>query len=449
MKPNSKEKAVTIIEEKLNKLSINKLSKQSKFCKRKPKKITPKDLLVGFFMMAFSPDKKSYKSWAIKIGLLIKDKVSKQALWKRMQPEQIEFLKKVLSSAIDKNIGNKIKGNTNKKLRGFKNVILEDSTHIKLSDSLWKDYPGNGYWDTEAKKAIVKIQSAYNIIKKNFTRFEITSFRKNDQGYAEKILEIVKKGDLLIRDLGYFVLRIFRKLDEQGVFFISRMKRELKIISKKEEKPIDLAKMLSRKGQLDIEVFLGEEERLPVRLIAIPVDQAVASERRRKARANRDRRCNPSKESLFLLGWELFITNVPQERLNLKDIAEIYFLRWRIEIIFKCWKSYFKITEIPKDANKIRMKSCIYCMLIFIVLFQVGFYNYYMKRLSSRSIKVKMRGLSMMQVMQYLVSNINMLVFGLKNSSYNLELILDKQISYYCIYESRHDRVNYYEKINN
>ena len=134
------------------------------------------------------------------------------------------------------------------------------------------------------------------------------------------------------------------------------MKRELKIISKKEEKPIDLAKMLSRKGQLDIEVFLGEEERLPVRLIAIPVDQAVASERRRKARANRDRRCNPSKESLFLLGWELFITNVPQERLNLKDIAEIYFLRWRIEIIFKCWKSYFKITEIPKDANKIRME---------------------------------------------------------------------------------------------
>ncbi|MGD1006945.1 MAG: hypothetical protein ABR980_06935, partial [Ignavibacteriaceae bacterium] len=62
MKPNSKEKAVTIIEEKLNKLSINKLSKQSKFCKRKPKKITPKELLVGFFMMAFSSEKKFYKS---------------------------------------------------------------------------------------------------------------------------------------------------------------------------------------------------------------------------------------------------------------------------------------------------------------------------------------------------------------------------------------------------
>jgi hypothetical protein len=62
MKINNKKRTETIIKKKLNKLSINKLSKQSKFCKRKPKKITPKELLVGFFMMAFSSEKKFYKS---------------------------------------------------------------------------------------------------------------------------------------------------------------------------------------------------------------------------------------------------------------------------------------------------------------------------------------------------------------------------------------------------
>jgi hypothetical protein len=454
MRTNSKKKTVTIIEKKLNKLSIDKLSKQSKFCKRKPKKITPKELLIGFFMMALTSEKNSYKSWAMKIGLLIKDTVSKQALWKRMQPTQIIFLQKVLAAAIDKNIENKLNQKTNKKLKQFNNVILEDSTHIKLSDKLWKEYPGNGYSgnrhsDTGTKKAIIKIQAAYNIIKKNFTRFEITSFRSNDQGYAEKILEIIKKGDLIIRDLGYFVLKVFKKLDEKGVFYISRMKKGMKIISKEEEKTIDLAKMLKRKGQLDIEVFFSEEQRLPVRLIAIPVEKQVASERRRKAKTNRDKRYNPSKENLFLLGWELFITNVPKESLELKDVAEIYFMRWRIEIIFKCWKSYFKITDIPKDANKIRVESYIYCMLIFIVLFQVNFYNYYMKRLSTKSLKVKEFGLSMMKLMQYVVDNINMLVLGISKDSYNLNKLLDKQISYYCLYETRHDRVNYYEKINN
>jgi hypothetical protein len=451
MKTNSNktQNGTSLIEKKLNELPIKKLSKQSGFCKRKPQKITPKNLLIGFFMMALSSEKKTYKLWAMKIGLIVKGTVSKQALWKRMQPSQIKFLQKVLSAAINKNVGNKLSEQTSKKLKGFNNVMLEDSTHIKLSDNLWKEYPGNGYWDTEAKKAIIKIQTAYNIIKKSFTRFEITSFRKNDQGYATKILEIVKKGDLIIRDLGYFVLKVFKNLDQQGVFYISRLKKRVEIISKEKDRPIDLAKMLSKRGQLDIEVFLGQEERLPSRLIAIPVDEAVASERRRKAKTNRDKRCNPSKESLFLLGWELFITNVPQEKIDIKDIAEIYFIRWRIEIIFKCWKSYFKITEIPKDSNKTRMESYIYCMLIFIVLYQVYFYNYYMKRLSSRSVKVKARGLSMMQLMQYVVSNINLLMLGLTINLNQLKQILDKQIAYYCLYECRNDRVNYYQKINN
>ena len=115
MRTNSKKKAETIIEKKLKNLSINKLSKESKFCKRKPKKIAPKELLVGFFMMAFTSEKNSYKSWATKIGLLIKDTVSKQALWKRMQPSQIVFLQKVLTAAIDKNIGNKLRNRQTRK----------------------------------------------------------------------------------------------------------------------------------------------------------------------------------------------------------------------------------------------------------------------------------------------------------------------------------------------
>ena len=451
MKANSKEKTLsfnTIIEQKLKKINLNKLSKQSKLCKRKPRKLSPKVLLMGFFMMIYSSKNKSYKAWAIKTGYLIKGTVSKQALWKRMQPSLVVFLQKVLSSAINNSIENKLSENTSDKIKRFTNVILEDSTCIKVSDKLWKEYPGNGYWDKEAKKAIIKIQASYNIIKQSFARFEITSFRKNDQGYSARILEIVKKGDLVIRDLGYFVLRVFKMLDKEGVYYISRMKKGLNIISK-EEKPIDLAKMLSKKGQLDIEVFLSEEYRLPVRLIALPVEQTVANQRRRKAKMNRDKRSCPSKENLFLLGWELFITNVPEDILDKKDIAEIYFVRWRIEIIFKCWKSYFKITEIPDDANKTRMEAYIYCMLIFVVLFQVNFYNYCLERLSTSSVKVKKHGLSMMQVTQYVASNINLLLLELNKDALGRGTFLDRQIEYYCLYETRHDRINYYHEIKN
>ena len=138
--------------------------------------------------------------------------------------------------------------------------------------------------------------------------------------------------------------------------------------------------MLKKRGNLDLEVFVGEKEKLPVRLIALPVTEEITTERRRKAKTNRDKRCNTSKEHLYLFGWELFITNVDKEILKPADIAKLYFIRLRLEIIFKSWKSCSRIIDIPKDANKIRTESYIYCMLIFVILFQVHFYNYFLAK---------------------------------------------------------------------
>jgi len=331
------------------------------------------------------------------------------------------------------------------KLKMFKNVIVEDSTAIQLNDKLQKDYPGNRYWDNKAEKAIMKIQAAYNITSRRLLRLDISSFRDNDQGYSPNIAQLVKRGDLIIRDLGYFVLKVFKELHKDGIFFISRMKKHVNIFSKKDEPAIDLAKMLSKRGSLDIEVFVGEKEKLPVRLIALPVKEEIASERRRKARTNRDKRCSPNKEHLYLLGWELFITNVGKEVLSPKDIAELYFIRWRIEIIFKSWKSYFKITEIPKDANKIRTESYIYCMLIFIVLFQVHFYNYYLSKLKSRALPSE--EISLLRLMQFMISNIDIILQPYSTGSRRNENLIFQQINYYCQYESRKDRVNFSQRL--
>ncbi len=79
--------------------------------------------------------------------------------------------------------------------------------------------------------------------------------------------------------------------------------------------------MLKKRGNLDIEVFAGEAEKIPVRLVAIPVDDSIAEKRRRNLRNNRDKRMNPSKKHLFLLGWNLFISNVEKEKLSDKEIA--------------------------------------------------------------------------------------------------------------------------------
>ena len=451
MKTNSKKnrnEKKSYIEEKLSKIPLAKLSKESKFSKRRAKKIRSKVLLISFFMMISRRESQSYQNWATKISWLIKKQVSKQALWKKMNQRQIVFLKKTLSYIMKE----KLEARKNESIGRFNNIIMEDSTSIKLNPQLSKTYPGNRYGSAinGVKKveeaAILKIQTAYNITKRKFLRFETTSFRVNDQEYSGKILEIAKRGDLIIRDLGYFSCGIFKKLTEKGIFYISRLRKRVSIYQGKEEQVIDLAKMLRKRGTLDIEVIAGAKEQLPARLIALPVDEQTANQRRRKARQKRDTRLNPTKQDLYLMGWEIFITNVSKEELEPKEIIKLYFLRWRIEIIFKTWKSYFRIIDIPRDANIVRTESYIYCMLIYITLFQVHFYNYYLSK-QRKVEKTSVQQISMMRLMKFITDNIEILLtLSLSKPQTNNDLFIFKQIEYYCFYESRRDRMNFEQK---
>jgi hypothetical protein len=140
--------------------------------------------------------------------------------------------------------------------------------------------------------------------------------------------------------------------------------------------PVNLLDRLRKSGHLDGQFCLGAKK-VPVRLVAIRLPAAVAAERRRQARANRDRRSAPSAERLAPLGWALFITNVPATMWSARTVAEIYGLRWRIETIFKAWKSHFALTEVP-TGSKTQVEAWIYAKLIFISLFQVCFWQRYL-----------------------------------------------------------------------
>ena len=43
-----------------------------------------------------------------------------------------------------------------------------------------------------------------------------------------------------------------------------------------------------------------------------------------------------------------YITNVSNDIITMNEVHELYSLRWQIEIIFKVWKSIFKINQVKK-----------------------------------------------------------------------------------------------------
>ncbi len=95
----------------------------------------------------------------------------------------------------------------------------------------------------------------------------------------------------------------------------------------------------------------------------------MANLRRARAKTNRDHRSTPSKKRLALMDWSMFVTNVSQELWPAQVVAKVYRLRWRIEIIFKSWKSHLRLRELNcRGADLVRlsvMLKLLYCLLTF------------------------------------------------------------------------------------
>jgi hypothetical protein len=185
---------------------------------------------------------------------------------------------------------------------------------------------------------------------------------------------------------------------------------------------------------LDTSVYLGQQAKIAVRLVAIPVPDEVANERRRKLRQNRDRRLAPSAEQLALCGWEIFVTNVCRMIWTPRDVSNAYGLRWRIEIIFKAWKSHFKLTHFT-NGSKDYIVALIYARLIFITLLQVTFQRFY------HWIDHNAPGthLSLLKFAQFFTLFLVMLTgsTGIANDT------LMAQVRKHCTYEQRNDRLTY------
>ena len=172
-------------------------------------------------------------------------------------------------------------------------------------------------------------------------------------------------------------------------------------------------------------------------MVAIPVDPIVAARRRRKLRANRDRRLNPSREHLALLGWDLFLLNVGADILSAKTIAALYGLRWRIETIFKTWKSHFHLARL-QSVSVLHVEVHLYAFFIFVTLF----HSFVSSLGNNAVVKQTTRGLSLLKLSRCFKDQFAAIAF------YTIRpAVLYDQLTYHCSYENRHDRLNYHQAV--
>ncbi len=350
------------IRAQIARLDAQAMARQSGFLQRTPRKIPLTDFLLALVALAAEATL-SLERIAAVISLVADLPYTKQALHKRLQATVEKFLAQVATTLFGE-LGQNVRSQG--WLRSFRRVLLHDSTVQALPDHLATLFPGSSN-QHQKQRAALKIQFIADLLNATLVHCSLSGFTRNDQAAAPDILTVVRSGDLVLRDLGYFALPVLAALERKGAFFLSRFKHGVQVYDRSGQ-PLDLARELKVKGSFDQVVLLGAN-RVEVRLVALPAPEAVANERRRKARANRDQRLNPSREHLCLLGWNIFLTNVPRAVWPAKALAPLYRLRWRIEMIFKAWKSHLGLRQFNARSDSLLrlsvMTKLLFCVLVY------------------------------------------------------------------------------------
>lgn len=296
---------------------------------------------------------------AFHLGLQGRFTASRNAVCKRLAKGGGKLLECLLAKAL----ALKISPVPMPALASFPRVLIQDSTCLALPKALSGDFPGSS--NQSGSAATMRIQACFEMRQGVFAGFKLASFRDNDQGSTLEALELAGRGDLLIRDLGYFALEAFREYMVRGVHLLSRLQLSTKLFDPGTGEEIDLLARLRSRGSMDAEVLAGGRAKVRMRLAAVAVPEKVANERRRRLKAAGG---NPTRRHLALLSWQIFLTTVDAETLSLEDIGRIYAMRWRIETLFKSWKSSLGVGSFNPQISAGLARALTYAALLRITL---------------------------------------------------------------------------------
>lgn len=352
------------IKDFFNKKEIEEVARRSKFVQRG----SP---LGGFIFLqaaifAFIDDPEANLDDLAQACADLGVEISVQGFDQRLNPYTLEFLKEMLSRAMAQ-----FKNNSPLPLpilQQFSAVNLVDSTVLGLPDNMAAEFPGCG---GDGPQASLKVQLKFEFLHGNLSQIVLQAGKKPDQKF-DAYLEEVQAGSLNINDLGYFVLANLKTIDEEKeAYYISRYLFGTSLLTPDGE-TINLGTMLKKASHqpFEMEVLLGAKEKLPCRLICIPLPQEVADRRRQKAKETAQRKGRTlSQAYLAWLDWLIFVTNVPEVMLSIEQVALLYRVRWQVELVFKLWKSYCGLDHI-QGLRRERILFELYAKMIGIVLTQ-------------------------------------------------------------------------------
>jgi putative transposase len=292
------------------------------------------------------------------------EKLSDSSWYYRFTPELAAFLKACVLHGIEY-LAQEQSHNLNKKLIKFQDILIQDSTIVRLHASLAKLYPAAR---SKGDAAGLKIAVLVSAIGNTPESISIHSESTNDL----KTIRVGPwiKGKILLFDLGFYKYQLFTRIAENGGFFVSRLKDN--------SNPLIIKANRTWKGQnIDVSGAYLQDILPKIKRQILDVEIEVSFKRRAykgvsKSDAYRFRLVaihNDEEEK-----YHTYITNINSDILEPEDIGKLYGARWDIELMFKELKSRYAL-DVINTKNPQIIEALIWVAILTLLVSRRTYYN--------------------------------------------------------------------------
>ena len=337
---------------------LEKIARDTHLVVRNSRKFSPSVFLLVLLKSVCS-GKASFNQLAIAFSDQCPSSTSKQALHKRVNKYAIAFLLQIIKDLIGHDCADALE---EFKSSGFTRILVEDSSTLWLPKSNAEAFPAHG--NASGSTAGVKCDLCYDLLSQKAVSFDLHRATEQDRVIGKETLALARKGDLVLRDMGYFDLAEFSYLEGIKAYWFTRLPQTVNLVSSSGD---SLEKILKEAtgDKIDQEVLVGKIGHR-CRLVAVRADLQT-TEKRRRERHQRARQTgkNASQKALIRDGWHLMLTNLEEERIGVATLAQLYRSRWAIEIQFRAWKQSTHLTSaLNRKSNKWHLEALVLSAMI-------------------------------------------------------------------------------------
>ena len=136
-----------------------------------------------------------------------KKAMSRSAMYQRFHSDTLKFFVTVFYEILNKKMGLKA---PIKLQKHFDRVIVEDSTQFKMNLKNAKNFPAHG--NATGETAGAKVDFTFDLLSNQVIDASLHLATEQDKEIGKQTLLQVRSNDLVLRDMGYFIINEFSRM---------------------------------------------------------------------------------------------------------------------------------------------------------------------------------------------------------------------------------------------